>query len=1503
MSAKAIRSSIQEPVSIHPSTKEELLSLTVQHEHDHEHHHHHQHQRTDSDSDSIDLVETDDLGTRRINFPKIVRAIQWVFNGPKRDGARKVTTNDSTWTSDKDQDSDVSSQEIRTDKHRRKKRRQSAKSLPAILPRPTISKTRLKVFVGTWNMMGQMPNIRDGLTGFLDIDRQQEHQHQHQQSLLDPSLRSSPSPIPSSTPSSNPSSNPPNLEKPLPQPPHPATYPLEQVLMSSGLLAPGPTNSTAHSNRSATESTTKNTLTPPPPQQSVVDSDAPAPHKSQKRRANDLLNRIRHPHHASRTDLSSTPSSSGNQRRVPDITSASGSAPGILKAPFLEMNTKAPYHIIAINTQECEREIREAVLFPSKNTWEKHLQTSLGPDYVMIKTETMAALHIAVFIWKPIEDLVSGNIFNLIFVTFLVGSVDSSTVATGIGGIVGNKGAVAISVYLGSTSLLIIQELHLNEAPKRQARGWHFKGDMKLRRHYNYPPVYLPKPGIKNNNGKAKASSTTNLLDPNRSPVAKASSSSAISLVHPQQLQAKGPQPPQQEPYPDVTDQFDYTFWAGDLNYRVDLSREKADECLQKGDLETMLAHDQLSIQKTAGAIFDGFMEAPIKFKPTYKAIHSVRRRRSAALDAIQTTGNSLHQRVPSDDVVLSGGHAQDAVMRQQSPLSATSLPDESIFGDQGRRDSGDDEMVARPVRVQTLELDQALQDKLFSDAATARNGPNAVGGQNGHLAKEQQQPLTLEQKRQRLLQMVRYDSSSKQRVPSWTDRILWKATGGNFYLPIEIGDDTRSENGNSRGWSLLRKTRSRAIADGATGSSPRTPGGAAVGDEDNSGGVGGGPTSPNGFMMKLGMKKTKDSSAAPEGGGKMSLLESLRMEFHSATSRSSRRGGNEEGTSKSLSQHAAAPQSPAPPLMSEDDENRAAVLVKQYTAHHDIGLFSDHRPVTAVFAVRFDWKLTDRGGVIGNGNGVGNGLFLTKSHRTAGERWGPLDKVLERIINDRLGDTHIHSSSASTTTTTISTAEALDSEAKRLRTANATEDDNRRGKRMMGMILGTLTQFKRQARTVVPRVAVPPVNNVNATAVVGKTDVVESRSGPRASSTATATVSTAATAATETVTTTTTTAAVSRRDDNRAGRDVDTRAGRDIDTRAGRDVDTRAGRDADSRGASDSDIRGIRDIDSRGAKDVGSRSVRDSDSRKDGGSRRGRDDGNARIPSAPALDVRRLSEPELDIAPPTAPAADLGRASREAVQERVREKLRMEKEANEDRLRKERADREARLRETLLKQIAGRSSVPGRRRTAVGAPAAATTGPSSPTPPVHLSRRSRDARYENGYLMTETKPRLRYMPKVMNEATREKFDRQVEDNSDQRAIPKRGAPPPPRREDADMSSSKSRTPTAPAVIATATAVGKVDFHMQEDRYGEEDGEPSAEAVAKAEAEAERELDAGMDLGLEGSANDDFRRREVPTDSTREEAQNSEASGSSSVTVSGSPATVRDGAEDVAMEE
>lgn len=189
----------------------------------------------------------------------------------------------------------------------------------------------------------------------------------------------------------------------------------------------------------------------------------------------------------------------------------------------------------------------------------------------------------------------------------------------------GNKGAVAISVYLGSTSFLfvnahltahqsntharnndykrIIQELQLNDAPKRNPRGWHFKGDMKLRRHYDYPPpskkptptLHPHPPSSSNNHSNASPSKTGKEKAIDHSLGGK--QSSVLDLGQGDLYMNQFPVDPHNatifeskshapEPKIDVTDQFDYTFWAGDLNYRVDLSRAQANECLEKGDLK-----------------------------------------------------------------------------------------------------------------------------------------------------------------------------------------------------------------------------------------------------------------------------------------------------------------------------------------------------------------------------------------------------------------------------------------------------------------------------------------------------------------------------------------------------------------------------------------------------------------------------------------------------------------------------------------------------------------------------------------------------------------------------------------------------------------------------------------------------------------------------------------------------------------------------------------------------
>ncbi|KAG0334813.1 inositol polyphosphate 5-phosphatase [Podila horticola] len=996
------------------------------------------------------------------NLKAVVRAIGWALSGAKHPSEPKCESIDD---------------QISTGSKSKRSRKKKHKKQP---PRPTISRTRLKVFVGTWNMMGQMPSVRDGLTGFLDVNH----------------------------------------------PPTPTRPPTEDY------------NHTVHSSFSAPDLLTSEPSQTGPSSSSSNPDLTEAKEKSQKRRASDIFKRIRHPNHGPRQD---TPTFDPREPMSPAspgfVSEQTSTAPGILKEPFLEMNAKAPYHIIAINTQECEREIREAVLFPSKSAWEKRLQTALGPDYVMLKTETMAALHIAVFIWKPIEDLVS--------------AVDSSTVATGIGGIVGNKGAVAISVYLGSTSFLfvnahltahqsntharnsdykrIIQELQLNDAPKRNPRGWHFKGDMKLRRHYDSPPPpKKPSPPSPHRPSSSSGNSNSNINGKSNHGASPSKTSKDKAVDHPPESGLRQtsvldlgqgelymnqfPVDPHNatifENHPpvkvDVTDQFDYTFWAGDLNYRVDLSRAQANECLEKGDLETMLARDQLLAQRVAGAVFDGFMEAPITFKPTYKfdplvPISDSRLQRHQSMAALK-----LPSERPRSMVSLNGEVHNSSMLNLDLNKSCPSLPVEANMSDVGPTawriipvsgssktgtPSGTPTGTPRPEtpkfeslppqphfqphlhsqdnhgadggtganpgkhvydlsRIVRQNIERAYAQDIANRASPSRHertppptqgaapvgerisegtsSPRQLGDREEFTplprpvvqklvintsdspisvpAQETSSPqpsrrsslslrrnqnpspapspppqtypegVSVQVERKTLAEMIRYDSSSKQRVPSWTDRILWKATGGNLYLPTEIGDDSRTgaasispELGTSKGWSLLKKNRSRVLS-GQQKLSIADSGGSSSG------------TNP----QHLGNSVASDPAVAdsthqqlqqyrPSIDDKPGLLESIRLGVQSVASRK------------------------RDALVSEEDEDRSAVIVKEYTARHDIGLFSDHRPVTAVFAVRFDWNLTDRG-VIRDGHGP-NGPSSAGGGHANMEHWGPLDKVLERIV------------------------------------------------------------------------------------------------------------------------------------------------------------------------------------------------------------------------------------------------------------------------------------------------------------------------------------------------------------------------------------------------------------------------------------------------------------------------------------------------------------------------
>ena len=77
----------------------------------------------------------------------------------------------------------------------------------------------------------------------------------------------------------------------------------------------------------------------------------------------------------------------------------------------------------------------------SKDQWEQKLSQVLGDDYVMVRSHTMVAIHLSIFVHKTLQPLIS--------------AIESADIGTGWAK-QGNKGAVAISFVVGQTSFVCV---------------------------------------------------------------------------------------------------------------------------------------------------------------------------------------------------------------------------------------------------------------------------------------------------------------------------------------------------------------------------------------------------------------------------------------------------------------------------------------------------------------------------------------------------------------------------------------------------------------------------------------------------------------------------------------------------------------------------------------------------------------------------------------------------------------------------------------------------------------------------------------------------------------------------------------------------------------------------------------------------------------------------------------------------------------------------------------
>ena len=66
-----------------------------------------------------------------------------------------------------------------------------------------------------------------------------------------------------------------------------------------------------------------------------------------------------------------------------------------------------------------------------------------------------------------------------------------------------------------------------------------------------------------------------------------------------------------------IADNFDVAFWCGDLNFRIEQTREVVIRDIQDG--LSVLEFDQLNFLRSEGLVFSGYVEDPIRFVPTYK--------------------------------------------------------------------------------------------------------------------------------------------------------------------------------------------------------------------------------------------------------------------------------------------------------------------------------------------------------------------------------------------------------------------------------------------------------------------------------------------------------------------------------------------------------------------------------------------------------------------------------------------------------------------------------------------------------------------------------------------------------------------------------------------------------------------------------------------------------------------------------------------------------------------
>ena len=264
------------------------------------------------------------------------------------------------------------------------------------------------------------------------------------------------------------------------------------------------------------------------------------------------------------------------------------------------------YHVVVVGTQECENTFAKSIIVPSKAKWEALLKAALGVDYDVIRSHSLQASHIIIFGHKSIINLVS--------------NVRSNAAPTGIAEKMGNKGGVGVSMSIGDSTFVFINAhlaAHKHATQHRIQEFGRISSDMASK---------LCQKGDIGTSDSA-SSNYHDCLDHDSNeyiddPAAESHLLDDGDIVpHPPDLfrpssSLNGDNRLISNP---LIGAFDKVFWFGDLNFRINGTREVVDGMLANHMHDALLCNDELIMLMRFNRNFFGFAEGPLNFFPTYK--------------------------------------------------------------------------------------------------------------------------------------------------------------------------------------------------------------------------------------------------------------------------------------------------------------------------------------------------------------------------------------------------------------------------------------------------------------------------------------------------------------------------------------------------------------------------------------------------------------------------------------------------------------------------------------------------------------------------------------------------------------------------------------------------------------------------------------------------------------------------------------------------------------------